>query len=57
MRDEMMGMDEDEMGENHQEIIDEEELGYLQKMKELKKTYRENFESLKSIKGEVFFIQ
>ena len=37
-------------GEGQQEIIDEEELGYLQRMKELKKTYRERYESLMSLK-------
>lgn len=58
MREDLAGLDDDDGGVgNQQEIIDEEELGYLQKMKELKKSYRENYEQLKSIKGEVFFIQ
>jgi hypothetical protein len=41
-------LDEDDLGnpigEGKQEIIDEEELGYLQRMKELKKIYRERYE-------------
>lgn len=50
-------MDDDEAADQQQEIIDEEELGYLQKMKELKRMYRDNYDQLKSVKGEVFFIQ
>ena len=62
MRDELAGIDDDEgmgiaNGEGQQEIIDEEELGYLQRMKELKKTYRDNYEQLKSLRGEVYYIQ
>jgi hypothetical protein len=41
MREELVGLDDDDAGlgsgEAQQEIIDEEELGYLQRMKELKK--------------------
>ena len=44
-------------GEGKQEIIDEEELGYLQRMKELKKLYRERYEQLITLRGEVFYIQ
>ena len=32
-------------------------MAYLQKMKELKKEYRESFDQLKAIKAEVFYIQ
>jgi len=62
MRDEM-GAFEDEgegggaEGNEHQEIIDEEELAWLQKMKEMKKVYRINFDSLKQAKGQVHYIQ
>ena len=51
MREDLVGMDDDDnvglSGDNnqiHQEIIDEEELSYLQRMKELKKQYRENYD-------------
>ena len=44
-------------GEGKQEIIDEEELGYLQRMRELKKVYRERYEQLITLRGEVFYIQ
>ena len=60
MRDDMAAFeDEGEGGEGHgaQEIIDEEELGWLQKMKEMKKIYRLNFDSLKQAKGQVHYIQ
>jgi len=43
-------------GEGKQEIIDEEELGYLQRMRELKKVYRERYEQLITLRGEVFYI-
>lgn len=33
------------------EIIDEEELALIQKMKEMKKIYRENFDKLKEVKA------
>jgi len=58
MREELVGLDDDEGGlAEQQEIIDEEELSYLQRMKELKKIYRENYEVLKSTKSEIFYIQ
>lgn len=50
-------MPDDDQDNQVQEIIDEEELAYLQRMKELKKSYRENYQGLKEVKGEVFFIQ
>lgn len=61
MREDMMGYDDDEGGMQgegtvHQDIIDEEELALIQKMKELKKLYRSNFEKLKEVKGKVFYI-
>ena len=60
MREDLAGIDDDDNngvnGEIQQEIIDEEELGYLQRMKELKKQYRENYEQLKSLRGEVYYI-
>lgn len=39
-----------------QEIIDEDELGLLQRLKELKKDYRAAFTQLKTIKGQVSLI-
>ena len=65
MRQDMMEnyQDEDEEGlegagaAGAQEIIDEEELALLQKMKELKRIYRENFEKLRESKAQVFYIQ
>ena len=39
------------------EIIDEEELALIHRMKEMKKIYRENFEKLKEVKAQVFYIQ
>lgn len=59
MREDMAAFeDEDNGGENQgaQEIIDEEELALLQKMKELKKVYRSNFDSLKEAKAQVHYI-
>jgi hypothetical protein len=60
MREELVGLDDDDgglgSGEAQQEIIDEEELGYLQRMKELKKYYRDYYESLKQMRGEVYYI-
>lgn len=38
--------------EHAEEIIDEEELVMLRKMKDLKKIYRDNFSQLKNCKGE-----
>lgn len=63
MREDLAGMEDDEGmgngegGELQQEIIDEEELSYLQRMKELKRSYRDNFEKLKNLRAEVFYIQ
>ena len=59
MQDDMMGYDDDEAAQEggQQEIIDEEELAFIQRMKELKKVYRSNFDHLKEVKGQVFYIQ
>lgn len=61
LKNDFAGMDEDEMGnpvgEGQQEIIDEEELGCMQRMRDLKKVYRERYEQLMSLRGEVFYIQ
>ena len=43
---------EDMFEEQAEEIIDEEELVMLRKMKDLKKVYRDNFNSLKNTKTE-----
>lgn len=58
MNEDMMD-DEDEAAQDggQQEIIDEEELALIQRMKELKKVYRNNFDNLKEVKGQVFYIQ
>jgi chromosome segregation ATPase len=40
-----------------EEIIDEEELMLLKEMKDLKKNYREHYDKLKNLKGEVNDIQ
>ena len=40
-----------------EDIIDEEELMLLKEMKDLKKSYRENYDKLKNLKGEVEDIQ
>ncbi len=40
-----------------QEIIDEEELGLLQRMKELKKAYRASYVELKTMKSELQSVQ
>ena len=56
----MGGVDEDELMDNEdggQEIIDEEELLLLQKMKELKKTYRNAYNELRSTKSQVNQLQ
>ena len=47
-------LDEDDEA---QEIIEEDELNLLQKLKELKKEYRETFSQLKEIKNQVSLIQ
>ena len=51
MRDEQLRQD-DMFEEQAEEIIDEEELVMLRKMKDLKKVYRENFGHLKNAKEE-----
>ena len=59
LREELVGLDDDEgvAGQDmQQEIIDEEELNYLQRMKEQKKAYRECYDQLKAMRGEVFYI-
>lgn len=56
MNNQLAAMDEDEILEDDdapQEIIDEEELGLLQRLKELKKEYRGSFTHLKSSKSEL----
>lgn len=60
MPNQMAGLDEDELIDNEdgaQEIIDEEELLLLQKMKELKKTYRTAYNELRSTKSQVNQLQ
>lgn len=58
--DEMMGFDDEDNGAQantgRQEIIDEEELALIQKMKEQKKVYRQNFDNLKQTKSQLFYI-
>lgn len=56
MPNQMAGIDDDELIDNDegaQEIIDEEELLLLQKMKELKKQYRAAYSELRSTKSQV----
>lgn len=56
----MMGFDDEETGGQtnggRQEIIDEEELALIQKMKDQKKVYRQNFDNLKQTKSQLFYI-
>jgi hypothetical protein len=52
MKEDLAGLDDDDLtggqeNPDHQEIIDEEELSYLQRMKELKKSYRESYDQMK----------
>lgn len=59
MREDMAAF-EDEGDGDHQgahDIIDEEELGLLQKMKELKKVYKQNYNGLKDTKLQVHYVQ
>jgi kinesin family protein 6/9 len=59
MREDMAAF-EDEGDGDHQgahDIIDEEELGLLQKMKELKKIYKQNYNGLKDTKLQVHYVQ
>mmetsp|Transcript_40608 Transcript_40608/g.29222 ORF Transcript_40608/g.29222 Transcript_40608/m.29222 type:complete len:114 (+) Transcript_40608:1894-2235(+) len=46
----------DDENATEQEIIDEEELALIKKVKEAKKRYRENFNMLKETKSEMNFI-
>lgn len=50
-------LDDEDNEEAAQEIIDEDELSMLTRLKELKKTYRNNFSDLKSIKTQVNQVQ
>lgn len=43
----------DDDGNGNEEIIDEEELMLLREMKDLKKSYRENFDKLKVLKTDI----
>ena len=52
LRDEQLERSEDMFEAQAEEIIDEEELVMLRKMKDLKKIYRDNFSQLKLQKGE-----
>lgn len=47
----------DDEGAPHEEIIDEEELMLLKEMKDLKKSYRDNYDKLKNLKVEVNDLQ
>ena len=60
MQNQMAHLDDDELLEDDeapQEIIDEEELALLQRMKELKKAYRSAYSQLKNSKHQVSLIQ
>lgn len=55
----MAGVDDDEILEDDeapQEIIDEDELALLQRMKELKKTYRASYSQLRDAKSQLALI-
>lgn len=59
MQEHLAGLDEDDLGDPDnapQEIIDEDELAMLQRMKELKKAYRASYADLKAAKNEVAHI-
>ena len=59
MQNQMAAADDDEILEDDeapQEIIDEDELALLQRMKELKKAYRAAYAQLKSSKNQVALI-
>jgi len=45
MREELL--EDEDNADQQQEIIDEEELQYLQRMKEFKRLYRDKYEQLK----------
>jgi hypothetical protein len=53
MREDMAAFEDEGDGDNHgaHDIIDEEELALLQKMKDLKKIYKNNYNSLKDAKS------
>lgn len=60
MQNQLAAADDDEILEDDeapQEIIDEDELALLQRMKELKKTYRAAYSQLKDSKNQVSLIQ
>ena len=59
MREDMAAFDDEGDGDHQgaHDIIDEEELGLLQKMKELKKIYKENYNCLKDTKVQVHYVQ
>jgi hypothetical protein len=48
---------DDDNNRGVEEIIDEEELMLLKEMKDLKKSYRENYDKLKNIKTDINDIQ
>jgi deoxyadenosine/deoxycytidine kinase len=48
---------DDDNNRGVEEIIDEEELMLLKEMKDLKKSYRENYDKLKNIKVDINDIQ
>lgn len=53
-----IGIDDDmEADEDKEEIIDEEELAMLTHLKDLKKAYRNTFQELKQVKGQLSSIQ
>jgi kinesin family protein 6/9 len=59
MREDMAAFEDEGDGDHNgaHDIIDEEELALLQKMKELKKIYKQNYNALKDAKAEVHYIQ
>lgn len=63
MRQDMMGYEDEDMdGQpvdgrgSGQDIIDEEELALIQRIKEMKRVYRDNFDKLRDVKGQVHYI-
>jgi hypothetical protein len=59
----MMGYEEEDMdgqpvggSGGSQEIIDEEELTLIQRIKEMKRIYKDNYSMLKDVKGQVHYI-
>ena len=59
MREDMAAFEDEGEGDHNgaRDIIDEEELALLQKMKELKNFYKQNYNALKEAKGQVHYIQ